>query len=338
MMFMPYFFFFMSSLFLGLFISLCSSSWLYVWMGLEINLISFIPIMMSSHTMMETESALKYFMVQAFGSGLLLFGVFFYMMSCYMNIGIAPGLFIIVFSLMVKLGMVPFHFWLPHVMGGSSWMTCMMLSVVQKISPMFVLFNLMSFYNMYLALICGFGSLVGGLGGLNQSQLRFILAYSSIGHMGWMMMCSMFSYSLFIIYFLVYSLINISIMTIMNYYNLKILSMMNMNNISSFYFISLGFMFMSLAGLPPFLGFYPKMVVLSMSMSFDCMYVVFMLVLGSLMNIFYYLNIFFNLYLSSYFSEIMVSGVVYNFNFVFYSVFLGLFSTLSMGLLYCFYF
>jgi len=309
-----------------------------VWMGLEINLISFIPIMMSSRLIMETERALKYFIIQALGSGLLLFGVFLYIMSFYVDFGVGFRLFIVVFSLIVKLGIVPFHFWLPHVIGGSRWLTCIFLSVVQKIAPMFVLFRIISFYSFYLGVIGGMGSLIGGLGGLNQGQLRFILAYSSIGHMGWIIMSSIFSYSLFLVYFFVYRFINIRIIIVINYYNLKVLRILTVNNISIFYFTLLGFIFMSLAGLPPFLGFYPKMLVLRLSISFDCIIVALILIMGSLMNIFYYLNIFFNLYLSSYFNESIFLNLASDLKFYFISVFFGLFSTLRIGFLYCFFF
>ena len=89
-------------------------------MGLEVNLLSFIPLIISSQFRMETERALKYFLVQAFGSGLLLFRVFFYIISRYFPIYSDFSLYIMIFRLIVKLGIVPFHFWLPHVMGGSS--------------------------------------------------------------------------------------------------------------------------------------------------------------------------------------------------------------------------
>ena len=79
-------------------------------MGLEINLVSFIPLMMSSQRMLETERALKYFLVQSFGSGLLLFGVFFYRIFFYLNYFMEICLYLLVFSLMVKLGVFPFHY------------------------------------------------------------------------------------------------------------------------------------------------------------------------------------------------------------------------------------
>ena len=274
-----------------------------MWIGLEINMISFIPLIISSQTMLETERALKYFLVQAFGSGLLLFGVFLYRLSVYLDFFFAGCIYLVVFRLIAKVGIFPFHYWLPHVMGGSRWSTCFIISVVQKIAPIFVLFGLFRLYNEVIGLLAGVGSLIGGLGGLNQSQLRFILAYSSIGHMGWITICSIISYRFFLIYFLVYSVINLSIIFVLDKYNLKVLDMINLGNVGIFLFFMLGIIFISLAGLPPFLGFYPKIIVVNISVIYGSFFILFLLISGSLINIFYYLNIFFNLYLSSYFIE-----------------------------------
>lgn len=87
-------------------------------MGLEINLISFIPLIMSSQNSFETERGLKYFLSQAFGSGLLLFGLFIYIISSYSLVYINLGTYIMVFRIIIKIGIFPFHFWLPHVIGG----------------------------------------------------------------------------------------------------------------------------------------------------------------------------------------------------------------------------
>ena len=79
-------------------------------MGLEINLVSFIPLMMSSQRIIETERALKYFLVQAFGSGLLLFRVFLYRMSFYLYNSLEISLYLVAFSLIIKVGIFPFHY------------------------------------------------------------------------------------------------------------------------------------------------------------------------------------------------------------------------------------
>lgn len=120
MIFMPYFFFFFVTLVIGTLMRVSSFNWLYVWIGLEINLISFIPLIISSSVDLETERSLKYFLVQALGSGLLLFGSLVYIN--YPN-SILPGwvsVYIILVRIIIKLGMAPFHFWLPHVISGIS--------------------------------------------------------------------------------------------------------------------------------------------------------------------------------------------------------------------------
>lgn len=123
-------------------------------------------------------------------------------------------------------------------------------------------------------------------------------------------------------------------MMVINYYNLKLLNILSFKNLSMFYFLMLGFIFMSLAGLPPFLGFYPKMVVIRIGATYGCFFVMFMLVAGSLINIFYYLNIFFNLYLSSYFSEVQILGGGMVFTAQVRKLFIGTLATLTVGVFY----
>lgn len=118
MIFIPYYFFFVVTLVLGTFIRISSSNWLYIWIGLEINLISFIPLIMASRVDCETERRLKYFLVQALGSGLLLFGALRYINYPNSLIRDWLGSYILVFRLIIKLGIAPFHFWLPHVIRG----------------------------------------------------------------------------------------------------------------------------------------------------------------------------------------------------------------------------
>ena len=91
---------------------------------------------------------------------------------------------------------------------------------------------------------------------------------------------------------------------------------------------------MSLAGLPPFLGFYPKIIVVRVRVGCECFFVVFILVVGSLINIFYYLNIFFNLYLSSYFSEILLLRGGNMFVYEFIKLIIGILATLTVGVFY----
>lgn len=89
-----------------------------MWMGLEINLLSFVPMVISRRNEAETESVLKYFLVQAIGSGLILLGSFSIINYPNSMIRGVISLYVLLFSMIVKMGIVPFHYWLPHVMGG----------------------------------------------------------------------------------------------------------------------------------------------------------------------------------------------------------------------------
>jgi len=290
--------------------SVSSCNWLYVWIGLEINLLSFIPIVIRSGIDNETERGLKYFLVQSLGSGILLIGCLVYLNFPNCLISYNLGIYILVFSLIIKVGIVPFHFWLPHVIGGVSWINCIFLSVWQKIGPVFILSRFF-FYNRFFLVVCILNALIGGIGGLNQTQMRVLLAYSSIGHIGWMFVSIIFSYNVFFVYFFVYRLINLTIIIFINFFTLKSVNMNSVIGFSPFYNFFIILMFLSLAGLPPFLGFYPKWIVLYNIIEGRIYMLALFILGGTLINIYYYLTIFFNMFVKSFFFDFIDYNILY---------------------------
>nr|QXU60617.1 NADH dehydrogenase subunit 2 [Dendronereis chipolini] len=290
----------MSTMILGSIMALSSSNWVYVWMGLELNLLSFIPVMSSSSNLQETESAVKYFIVQTIGSGILMVTAMMVLNSSMFSLNQSVYTSIMCLSIMLKLGAAPTHWWLPHVMSGMSWMNCMILATWQKLAPIMLAMSSITCLNpITVVLFSTMSAIVGGMGGMNQTQLRTILAYSSIGHLGWMLMATISSLSISILYFSVYCAINISIMFLMNktsqLKSVMNFSIMNMPNSS---FMSLSFLLMSLGGLPPLLGFAPKWMVFMTTMDSLLLIPMLVLIVGSLMNLFYYLSMVFNFTLS----------------------------------------
>jgi len=281
---------------------------LYVWIGLEINLLSFIPILIISNIDSETERRLKYFLIQSLGSGILLIGCLVHLNFPNSLISHNIGIYILVFRLIIKVGIAPFHFWLPHVIGGIRWINCIFLSVWQKIGPIFILSRFF-FNNTFFLFICAINAVVGGVGGLNQTQIRVLLAYSSIGHIGWILVSIIFSYNVFFIYFVVYSLINLRIILFINFFSLKGVNISTVIGFSSVYNFFIILMFLSLAGLPPFLGFYPKWIVLYNIIENNIYLLSLTIIGGTLINIYYYLAIFFNMFIKSFF-----------FNFIDYNI------------------
>nr|DBA44251.1 TPA_asm: NADH dehydrogenase subunit 2 [Pachydermia laevis] len=305
---MPYgLLFFMMTIFSTVY-SLSAIHWLTVWIGLEINLIAFIPLMLYRGTVMETESAIKYLIFQAIGSSLIMlsslmsFGPDFLwnLSTSSLPIILEKSTMILITGLLLKLGAFPLHFWFPGVASGISWLSNMLLLTWQKIAPLFLFFILMCFWQKYLFLpitmIAMGSSIIGGIGGVNQTQLRALLAYSSIAHMGWIVFCSCLSETSMKLYFIIYSFITLCIFVLLwktetNLTFQTFSSFLGKNFIARFNLI---FLLMSLSGIPPLLGFIPKWMVLSLSNTPMMVFTTMILVLGSLFSLFYYLIITFS--------------------------------------------
>nr|WPR14743.1 NADH dehydrogenase subunit 2 [Pseudomphala latericea] len=289
----------------GTFFSISSPYWLGIWAGLEINLIGFLPLLVYQKKMTESESAVKYFIVQAMGSSFLMFGSLMSYSLLFTWEVISEqswvlGFMFLLCGLLVKMGMFPFHFWLPGVMAGLSWVSCLLLATWQKIAPLFLLsvFLLEDLSYLLGIILCLFSvgsALVGGIGGMSQTQLRALLAYSSIGHLGWIMFALMHSSWAMKTYLGIYIVISIGLFMNLWYVNFNTMKDLN-KPIGNFNVINLVVMLLSLGGLPPMLGFISKWVVMSASVNSVLWCFVFLLILGSLMSLFYYLSLFFSVF------------------------------------------
>nr|ALS46267.1 NADH dehydrogenase subunit 2 [Glycera americana] len=294
---MPYYSLFSLTLFTGTLMALSSNHWIYVWMGFEINLMSFIPMILQSNSNQETEAAVKYFLIQALGSSLILLSSLSLMFNPYSIFSSNLMMFMLMFALMIKMGAAPFHFWLPQVMSSISWVSCMILATWQKIAPLFIIVSVSSAFSFkFIMIMAVIGTIVGGLGGLNQTHLRPLLAYSSISHLGWMMAASSISAYSTIAYFSIYAIMTLSIMIIMFSYTAKSNYISSMSNMSLTFSVSLMILFLSLGGLPPLLGFFPKWVMIKSLICQNMFMFALIMVLGSLISLFYYLSLFFNLF------------------------------------------
>nr|YP_009747393.1 NADH dehydrogenase subunit 2 [Aphrodita australis]QII43124.1 NADH dehydrogenase subunit 2 [Aphrodita australis] len=294
MTFPPHMSLFISTLILGSFMSLSANHWLFIWMGLELNLLSFIPLICSTTHTQESEAAVKYFLAQAFGSGLLLLGSINMYWTPQLLMNSQPLSWFLLMGLLVKLGMPPCHFWFPLVTASLSWPMVLVLLTWQKIVPMMLLFYIFfNFTPKIMILILVSGALIGGLGGLNQSQLRPILAYSSIGHMTWMISGSMASLSASLFYLLIYILISSALIIMMWNYSMPLSSLLdNLSSTPPIFLFSILILLLSLGGLPPLLGFIPKWLTLQALTQINIM-IPLILIMGSVLNLIYYLNVVF---------------------------------------------
>lgn len=283
----------------GTFIALSSPNWIVVWAGLEINLLSFIPLIIQAQSHNETEGAVKYFLTQALGSSLLLYGASLFYYSPYTNISSFAALSLLTASLLIKIGAAPFHFWFPSVISILRWPLCFVLATWQKIAPLILASSAIPIHSSNIFVFLGaLGALIGGVGGLNQSQLRGLLAYSSIGHLGWIVRSFILGQPITIYYLLIYILIRRSLFII-----LHTLKSNSRNTSSIFSFNPLRFsiiiiILLSLGGMPPLLGFIPKWIILEALVNGGFLLASFILISGSLINLFYYISLFINFFLA----------------------------------------
>nr|ARH53909.1 NADH dehydrogenase subunit 2 [Limonius minutus] len=252
---------FILTILLSTLISISSYSWLGMWLGLEINLLSIIPLMHSSSNILSTESSIKYFIVQAIASMIILLSIISMLMSTNLTTNMNyESMFMLSMNsaLLTKMGMAPFHFWFPEVMEGLDWLNCLLILTWQKIAPMILLMYNMSF-TMFTIIIILISMIISGLLGINQISMRKILAYSSINHMGWMLSTMMIMETVWIYYFIIYTLVSINLVLILKTFKIFFLNQLYMS-LNNNFMVKIFFImnFLSLSGIPPFLGFLPK--------------------------------------------------------------------------------
>nr|WDV10705.1 NADH dehydrogenase subunit 2 [Parnassius andreji] len=311
--------FFYFILFFSTLISVSANSWLGCWIGLEINLLSFIPLISNSKNLLSSEAALKYFLTQSIASINFLFSILLKMILLK-NFEI-NNLFSILInsSMLMKMGSTPFHFWFPNIVEGLSWLNCFILMTWQKISPMILLSYYMN--NNFLMFIMIFNVIVGTMGGINQTSLRKLMSFSSINNLGWMLAALMMTENLWIFYLMMYSFL-ISIMcfffNMLNIYYLNQLFIMNMKISLK---MSLLINFLSLGGLPPFLGFFPKWIIINFLIMNKLFIISFIFIMMSLIMLFFYIRIVYSSIMFNYLKMKWFKNFMKNYLLLFMNIF-----------------
>nr|VFU78657.1 unnamed protein product [Proasellus beticus] len=269
---------FMSTLILGVVVMLTSKTWFSAWLGLEINLLSFLPmILFSSST--SSESGLKYFLIQAMGSLLILQASFSW------TVLPAPYLFFMI-PLTLKLGAAPLHFWLPDVTKSLTWRINMILLTLQKMGPLYLLATISSVYKMPLFIISIFSTIIGALGGVNEMDLRKLMAFSSISHMGWMTVGMTLTQTHWMLYYLTYVITSLAVIILFSKMNIFYLTQLAPKNKNSMLTMLL---LLSLGGFPPLLGFAPKWAILNNIISLSLPLSI-LLITTSMLTLYYYIR------------------------------------------------
>nr|BAH58433.1 NADH dehydrogenase subunit 2 [Martes melampus melampus]BAH58436.1 NADH dehydrogenase subunit 2 [Martes melampus melampus] len=287
----------MSTVISGTIMVLISSHWLTIWIGFEMNMLAIIPILMKKFNPRAMEASTKYFLTQATASMLLMLGIIINLLLTgqwtVLNMPNPIASNMMTVALAMKLGLSPFHFWVPEVTQGVPMSSGMILLTWQKIAPLSILYQIAPSMNPNLLTTMAIMSvLVGGWGGLNQTQLRKILAYSSIAHMGWMIAVTTYNPTLMLLNLTIYIAMTLgTFMLFMLNSSTTTLSLSHTWNKLPLIASLILMIMLSLGGLPPLSGFVPKWMIIHELTKNDMTIVATFMAMTALLNLYFYMRL-----------------------------------------------
>ncbi len=309
---------------LGSFILISSDNFLTAFIGLELQSLSlYLMAAFNTKNLSSNEAGIKYFSLGALSSGFLLFGismVYFdtgsFIFQKINNISYISeiGLSLILISLFFKVSAAPFHIWTPDVYEGSPTISVLFFASLPKFASLIFLFRVyhelnitdIKSLNYIFQIVCGMSLLIGVYGAITQKIIKRLLAFSSINHIGFMLLAIM-SYKLMsegtlFFYLIIYLITTFGVFAVILNLRSSEGEIVKISDLSGLRFTSkpkaismLVFLF-SLAGIPPFAGFFAKFFVLSASINEGYYVLSVIAVISSVIAAFYYLSVIKNMF------------------------------------------
>nr|YP_009733521.1 NADH dehydrogenase subunit 2 [Krisna rufimarginata]QHV34359.1 NADH dehydrogenase subunit 2 [Krisna rufimarginata] len=264
---------------MGVVVSFSSMSWMMMWIGMEISLISFVPLI-SIKSILNSEFSMKYFIIQSVSSMIIMLSLMMMMMKMHYFDSMLTC------SLIMKMGGAPFHNWIVSTIDGLSHESMFILLTIMKLSPLLMI----SYMNMNLILFTILSLLTGSINGINQSSMKKLLTFSSIYNLG-LILYSLTMNNIWIQIMMMYSFMLISILMIMMKYKINFLNQIMFTENNNFKKLMLFFCLMSLGGMPPFLGFQVKMMLFELMMLNMNILLTLVMILTSMITLYYYMNL-----------------------------------------------
>nr|YP_011017354.1 NADH dehydrogenase subunit 2 [Amblyomma tigrinum]WQF69017.1 NADH dehydrogenase subunit 2 [Amblyomma tigrinum] len=273
-------------------ISFSSNSWFIYWLMMEMNLLMFMPLM-SNKKKNSSNSMISYFIIQSFSSSLFIMSALY--MYMYNQISFQ---FIMTLAILMKLAVIPFHFWLSSLSELIEFSSLCIILTFQKMIPLLILFNIqMNFLILFIIISAIFSSIFA----INSKTIKKILIFSSISHQSWIMTLMIAKSNFWIMYMLVYSFLIYKITSILEYWNVSTISKFLNQNKNFHTKMSITMMMFSLGGMPPFMGFLIKLIsILILIMNWNFILVV--LIMSSMINIYFYIQLTSPVFFLNYFS------------------------------------
>lgn len=312
---------------LGMMVIVSAHSFITLFLGLELfSLPVYAMTALRRDSSICTEAAIKYFIIGSLASGILLYGLsMLYGATKSLDIGAVAtavmqtsvqhelilvfGLVFVVAGLAFKLGAVPFHMWVPDVYEGAPTPVVLFLGTAPKIAALALVFRLLTeslsglggHWQEMLIVVAIFSMALGNLAAIVQSNLKRMLAYSSIAHMGYMTLGLVTGtsqgYGAALFYMITYALMTLAafgLVAIMNYSGYEaseINDLRGLNTRNPWLALMMLFTMFSLAGVPPIVGFMAKVAVIEALMGVHLVWLAALALLFAIVGAYYYVRV-----------------------------------------------
>ncbi|MCU7798703.1 MAG: NADH-quinone oxidoreductase subunit NuoN [gamma proteobacterium symbiont of Lucinoma myriamae] len=309
---------------LGMMVMVSAGNFLTVYLGLELlSLSMYAMIAMQRDSIVASEAAMKYFILGAIASGILLYGMsMVYGVTGSLDLAtinkavsgadrvvMSFGLVFIILGVAFKLGAVPFHMWMPDVYHGSPTSVTLYIASAPKIAAFAMMYRLLvdglagmqADWQMILIILSVLSMVFGNIVAIAQTNIKRMLAYSTISHVGFIIMGvvagTQAGYGAAMFYAIVYAIMSVAgfgmiiLLSRAGFEAENIEDFRGLNQRSPWFaFVMMAIMF-SMAGVPPFLGFWAKIAVLQEAINSGFLWLAIVGVMASVIGAFYYLRV-----------------------------------------------
>nr|YP_010502862.1 NADH dehydrogenase subunit 2 [Doratura homophyla]UXD78626.1 NADH dehydrogenase subunit 2 [Doratura homophyla] len=242
-----------NTMMIGVIMTICSNNWVSMWMGMELSLISFIPMMYSIKINHSSESMIKYFIVQSISSTMFLFSV----ICMLIGVNISNEMLLTI-AMIIKLGSAPFHNWVLSIIEPLEYNIVLIFLTIMKIPPLSVIYQVNSKFLMIPLIL---SLTISSISCINQSSIRKTLAYSSIFNIN-LMLASINKFNLTMSFLSVYSINMIMLIMMFKLIKINFINQMMFCEFSIWMKLSIWINLLSMSGFPPTIGFTTKLMII----------------------------------------------------------------------------
>nr|YP_010478203.1 NADH dehydrogenase subunit 2 [Nesophrosyne ogradyi]UVI59647.1 NADH dehydrogenase subunit 2 [Nesophrosyne ogradyi] len=272
-----------NTMMIGVIMVNCSNNWISMWMGLELVLMSFIPLMQNDNSL-SSESMIKYFIVQSIASTMFLMTIAIMLVGDSM---MQLNEIILTTSMLIKLGSAPFHGWVLMIIEPLGTFPMMTMLTIMKLPPLIVMHQINT---KILTIPILLGMIISSVACLNQTSIRKTLAYSSIFNMS-LMMTLIPSIVETVLFLTMYMLMMILLGKTIEDMKISYINQMVTSNFNSWLKLTLWVNMLSMAGFPPLMGFFMKMMVMQKMINENQMLMLLTMAMTSMLVLLFYMRL-----------------------------------------------